>query len=343
MEKRFIVNIDYEFQLFDSNYEKNKNKYQRYNDEFEHLFLWLEDENKILSTQINYEKEYLNFIENITKSLPKISNQEGTDYWWGDLSDLNLARKLNSKVYSHELAKQTKLLPDSCHLIQNEHDFERVVGEREQWLMKSVDRFSGIGNRVYYKHSRVPTSYPYLLEPLFSIVDEFGLTVDQNEKYLIKTFQNKNGNFVGGQVENMSFRKDLVELLSPAIDILKKYSLGTSFEIDSFSYLLDGREYLYPLVEINYRKTMGTFIYNLHKRMNIQKNSCWRIFSNPVKNISFQSLLDKIDHLLYTNSFEEGIIPISPTHGEYLSFYIVAESENKIEEMVYDLHKTLNK
>jgi len=75
---------------------------------------------------------------------------------------------------------------------------------------------------------------------------------------------------------------DLDELQSVTREIAELYiGLGANrnIQIDSFIYIENGKMKCYPLVEVNYRKTMGLVVQSLADRYPEAKNVEWRIIS----------------------------------------------------------------
>ena len=343
MEKRYYVNIDYEFELFDPNYSQNKKKYKRYNNEFEHLFLWIASPSKVLSSKIKYEQSYLNYIKKIRGEISPITSDEGTTPWWGHLKNCDQARYLNSKETSFNLAKKFNLLPEESFLIKEKADLKKIEIKLKNFYIKSLYSFSGMGNKKVSTLSEVRTNPPYIIEPYYNIVKEFGVTYENDNAYLVKTIQNDKGNFSGGLFnEKFDETEFILNELSELSGFLKQYQKDNSFEIDCFFYQDKNELKFRPCVEINFRKTMTYFIAKLATQLN-HKLGLWKLFENNYSFKSHSDIQKLLADNLYSREKSSGILPISPVTGKYISFYFIQENENKIKELVYDLEKKLKK
>jgi hypothetical protein len=340
MEKRYFVNIDYEFQLFDDNYDSNYLKYKKFNSEFEHLFLWLESDKKTLSNLKSYDSNYLDYIASLkNEGIPAFSDRPGEIPWWGSLRDIELARRLNSKRTSFHLAKKYNFLPEGSFLIETDEDFSTLKDFSKECIVKKLDSFSGIGNKIVKKKSDVNFKPPFIIEPYLNVVKEFGLTVEADNYFLVETIQNQKNNFSGAFVGEFLEKKEIYAALKPLLKDLAKQSLGDSFEIDCL-YYENSERVLYPLVEINYRKTMSYFAAKFAQKMEI-RTGFWSLYENKFQHQSFEVFTKSIKDLLYTREKKSGIVLISPLDSKYISFYFIQENKKKIQELVYDLERTL--
>lgn len=340
MEKRYYVNIDYEYELFDDNYSQKK--YKKYNNEFEHLFLWIAPTSNILSSQIKYEKAYLDYIKKIRGSISIISSKNGTTAWWGSLKNIDQAKYLNSKETSFELAIKYSLLSENTYLIREKNDLKKIDILGNDLYVKSLYSFSGIGNRRISKLEEINVNPPFIIEPFYKIVKEFGVTFEGENIYVVKTIQNEKGNFAGGLYSDFDESDIIKNNLSEISNYLKRYNLDSSFEIDCFFYQEQNDLKLYPCVEINYRKTMTYFIAKLAKELG-HHSGLWKLYKNIYSLRNHNEIKELLSDTLYSREKRSGIIPISPSNGKYISFYFIQENENKIEELVYDLESKLKK
>jgi hypothetical protein len=186
----------------------------------------------------------------------------------------------------------------------------------QNWLMKNPDGVSGSGHMIFNCKSFSGT---YLMEPIYERVFDIGTTFEcidgkLTNIFMVENLNSKNGSFKGGiAARNISYFKkyildkynfDLSELEEITHKIFTKYqTLGatSNVQIDSFVFTENGKLRLYPLVEVNYRKTMGLVLQNLVSLMN----------SNLIEwKVTHTSLLDN----------ETSWIKISPSGNRFNSF-----------------------
>ena len=125
-----------------------------------------------------------------------------------------------------------------------------------------------------------------LLEPVYSRLFDIGTAIEVKDgvimrQFMVENFINQGGSFAGGagcsdidrfkRFIETKYSYSLKQLQKITLDIAKVYlSMGaiSNVQIDSFVYRdrSTGLPVLYPLVEVNYRKTMGLVIQSLADR-----------------------------------------------------------------------------
>ncbi len=96
------MNADYESMLY-----YGRGAPQILNHSLETFILFLEHR-PLVSTK-KYPQAYLDYVESITHHKPEIiSKSEFSQNWWGDYQNLDLERKLNSKITSARLIQEKK-------------------------------------------------------------------------------------------------------------------------------------------------------------------------------------------------------------------------------------------
>ena len=92
--KSIKVNADYESVLF------HNKPLPVINESLEFLALYLSD--KPLLSQKKYADHFLDHVESFTGIRPSIVKDQSFENWWGDLRNIELEKKLNSKEMSAE-------------------------------------------------------------------------------------------------------------------------------------------------------------------------------------------------------------------------------------------------
>jgi hypothetical protein len=291
--KHWRVNIDYESQLFDTDY--NPLKYQKFNLALEHIFFYInKDPNSSLSTSVNYSAKYLKSIETLGFLSPKISQDQHGDLaynWWGALQNLDLERKLNSKICSAQLAIDFRLPGPKQFHIREFSELEKILKENseEKWLFRDPYKMSGQGSHIFKRDELVKNKIlfekilkfrPMLFNNYCDRILDLGFTfnLDQGLDELFFIINRIDGrlSFGGGEYflnEEDFYREypelDLENLMKEMRVHLKKVvqhcqELGAVgfLQVDTFIYKDSENEIqINPLVEINYRRTMGQLLY----------------------------------------------------------------------------------
>jgi len=288
-----IVDLDYESYLFDPNYNEasvqviNKRKW------LEFVYFFIENSSdSILKNHLSYSDEYLEYLKNLGVKIPILDPEaREVQYWWGKRLNLKLEQELNSKITSSKMAQSLSLGFYQGHFVVSKDDLVEKIklnNKCSKWMLRNPYSFSGIGNKIVLA-SEVESIKPFnnecLLEPFYDRLCDIGTTIffDQQswspngiirEMFVVENFNSDKGQFSGGRgfrnlekfAEYFHDKYKLkVDYIFPILEkiALEYYSLGArdSIQIDSFFYFDAKKEIqFYPLVEVNYRKTMGQFI-----------------------------------------------------------------------------------
>jgi hypothetical protein len=82
-------------------------------------------------------------------------------------------------------------------------------------------------------------------------------------------------------LEKYHYSLDELEKITHEIaDYYLKLGAKSNIQIDSFIYEKEGKLFLYPLVEVNYRKTMGLVIQGLADKHAEASHVEWRVLSS---------------------------------------------------------------
>lgn len=286
--KAYFVDLDYENFLFDPNYLPSNSKNIAAIREFEYVFFLVNKEPCILKNLKNYSENYLNKLKELNFYIPQLSPEFTTcENWWGSRINLELEKKLNSKITSAQIAKDLGCGFLNGKIVNSLDEITAHIKDLpfKKFILKSPFSFSGIGHTIFTK-DQVPLVQfhtPYLLEPVYDRVFDLGITFEMQDgifsrMFMVENFNNQKGSFKGGmgagkletfiEVIREKYQYDLTSHLDKYHQIFETYKkLGATgnVQIDSFVYRdeFDGSLKLYQLVEVNYRKTMGLVIQNL--------------------------------------------------------------------------------
>jgi len=282
----YEVDLDYESYLFDKNYLENSPQSKKIINEFEYVFFLInQDEDCFLKNSRNYDKNYLERLRKNGFIIPHFTAENsGIKKWWGNHHNYNLEKELNSKITSSQMALKHDwgfwhgMVVDSVSMARLHMKKNPSINH---WILKKPHSFSGIGHYQFEREkfnefilSKIITS-PVLMEPLYKRHIDIGTTFVLKNGSIERQFmvQNHNvdqGGFRGGvaapDVDKFkkyileNYQYDLSELEHITQRIAEEYiKLGAikNIQIDSFIYESEGQLKLYPLVEVNYRKTMG--------------------------------------------------------------------------------------
>lgn len=289
--KTYRVDLDYESFLFDPNYIEDSPASQKIIREFEYIFFLVNQESCAIKNVRNYDKNYLNKLKALNFVIPELKpNATNAVSWWGNRHDYKTEQILNSKITSATLALKNNWGFFQGALVKNTTEIEEHLQkhpEYKNWIIKRPHGFSGIGH-YQFKSDTVNKFIldkilvgEVLLEPLYNRVFDIGTTfiVEEGQikrQFMVENNNSSNGGFKGGVGASSvnKFKKyisekysySLADLESTTQSIAQTYlDLGAvnNIQIDSFIYSENDELKLYPLVEVNYRKTMGLVIQTL--------------------------------------------------------------------------------
>jgi len=295
-----IVNTDYESVLF---HQKPSLKMVR---ELEFLGLWLNEE--VQNVQ-SYDESYLSHIERYTGQRPKLCKKSNRlRNWWGDLTNLEVERFLNSKKTSLEIA--LALEENYGRILKNESDLE-LLDEKAHYIFKS---FSGVSGKGHKSLSQLKaTDFPLIAENLHSREVDFSTYCFSNgNKIYYQNFISQNFGYKGSlfDQEKASFLEEL--------DFVKKFShlnwkkylddvdyiyrfvreRGPSgFSIDSYIF----EKGIRTLCEINYRRTMGVTAFEIAKKVSKERFQLFLILKTDEDYLRLSEVLEGMDSVLLSH------------------------------------------
>jgi hypothetical protein len=356
-----LVNIDFEFFLFEKELHPSK-KNLKLNKEFEYIYFFSSDLNSTLCPFRNYPSDYLNYLVSLGIQLPKMDCSGPKRNWWGNYDDINLARFLNSKITSTNIANDHGLNPPGIRIINS---LEEIPVHLEQfsfqkWIIRNPFGMAGTGSIIFDKDefesnktfiTKQLEKHPVILAPFFQRLMDLGF-IFENESYSVTwNLNSKTGGFKGGIVfenndglakfirENFQINfEDILETEKKISEIYNHLGNKDIIQIDSFIYNENNLVKFYPLVEVNARKSMGYFVNNLKKFL--PKNGVGLFLSLNTSKLqkvqNFQERRDSLGDLLFSINDKTGVIPLSPVDGFLNSFFISGESLQEIERIKKD-------
>ena len=267
--KAIKVNADYESVLF-----FNK-PLPVVNEALEFLAFYIED--RPIITSKKYSDEFLNHVERLTGHRPVLKKEGAFDNWWGELKNIPLEQKLNSKEMSAELNIKEGWCQDT-HIISSLSDLPPLD---KTYLAKNPYGMSGqnfclvsegrLQNlEVMLKHGKV------ILEPLLDRVYDFSHYVFPDGKIIrYQNLVDKKFQYKGTILSDLPFTHEISkdewsrfdEALKKIIDHYKHPEMTSGFSVDSFVYREGSELKIRFLSEVNYRKTMGYVAYKLKEKL----------------------------------------------------------------------------
>lgn len=146
------------------------------------------------------------------------------------------------------------------------------------FVLKELYSSSGRGiSFITTAQTRLPSgSAPRVLEPMLDIVEDLGIEferpADGTVRFLgLSRMQNTSGRYAGNRLNARSTPHPLIdEYVALLLDVLGDFDLGNyrgPLGVDTAIYRgNDGKRYLWPVVEINIRPTMGHLALALEQR-----------------------------------------------------------------------------
>jgi len=233
-----------------------------------------------------WDSDWENYLKEIVGQLPPIIRTDTrTRPFCADDSDLELAKRLNSKLTSFEVAKKTGTGDPEELIIYNFQQLLRNFSPSQTWILRPPFGSSGRGNHVLGKgygtlqNSEKRISFPVLMAPLRKRLLDIGVEVSQGGEIddlwinLIDRQGRWNGVLLYPDLQQTLKKIDRLQLPdlyeAPWEEIANSYyqmgAKGPLF-IDSYFYKEMGECRFRPLVEVNYRKTMGLLARKIQSR-----------------------------------------------------------------------------
>lgn len=359
------VNFDFEFSLFEKNFVQSE-KNRKLNEEFEYIYFYCSDEKSCLCPLRKYDVDYLDYLSSLGIKLPKMDCSYPKRDWWGNKENIELARLLNSKITSTNIAQQNGLNPDGVTIVTTIEELSLHLKryDIQKWICRDPYAMAGTNSLIFEKHelelnrkflSKKLENSPLILAPYFYRLMDLGFIFEDENFSVTWNLNTKSGRFKGGIVfENTDslsllikelFQKDFWEIFKVEKKVFEIFAnMGNKeiIQIDSFFYKEKDLVKFYPLVEVNARKSMGFFINKLKKFL--PKDGVGLFISLNTSNLlkveDFHHRVKSLGDILYSPSNKVGVIPLSPIDGIFNTFFISADSLEKVDNLK---HKLWNK
>ncbi len=228
-----------------------------------------------------YGQDYLDSIRKLTARKPTVVKSGKSRNWWGPLENPERERWMNSKLTSFELSIREGW--GQGNILTREELL--TIRPAEKLFVKDPFNMSGKGLIVLEPEKPVtlPTSLSgkLILEPLLNRTRDFSHFVfpDGNvicyENLVDEKFQYRGTLFsslTDFSPESLSFYEEVSQdewqRFQRSLEIIRHHygnEAAFGYSIDSFVHVENGENKIFPLSEINARRTMGLMAYELVK------------------------------------------------------------------------------
>lgn len=345
--KSIKVNADYEAVLFGK-----KESLPVINQALEFLALFV-DSRPLFSLK-SYSEEYLQHVESFTGRRPVIKKSTDFENWWGELKDLELEKKLNSKEMSTRLNIEHGWSKDT-HFMTKAEDLSVLRGDLK-YLAKNPFGMSGQNFSLVSKNDP-PKSYPVIVEPLLDRVYDFSHYVFPNgqricyQNFVDKRYQYRGTvfrDYTSPSRENLKFSHEISneewQKFDEALDVIVKVyqtpALKSGFSVDSFVYKESDELKIRALSEVNYRRTMGEVAFELALKFGGLRGWSMLLLSKKSP-LDFASLKKKMAPIEWTADYSRGVIMLSPEDVRYDIFFLSALNETEGIQLMKEMKSLL--
>lgn len=350
--KNIKVNADYESVLI--NPLKNL---PVVNETIEFLAFFIQT--KPIITHKKYSKEYFSYIEEMTGHLPRTVKEGEAVNWWGELRNIELEKKLNSKELSASLNIENNW-SEETHIVRKMNDLPSL---HKTYLAKSSLGMSGKGfslveeNRLSNLEEMIQKG-PVILEPLLKRTDDFSFYVfPNNMKIAYENFVDTHYQYRGTLFTDYtkpfveSFRlyesipkedwdeyKNAVETI---ISSYRKEGAEGGFSIDSFLFETQtGSKKIKFLSEVNYRRTMGAVAFDLCMKFGGLRK--WGLFlMTKASGVGFSEKREILKNLEWRDDMSSGVVILSPGDTRYDMYFLSAKDATEGGRLFLELKKLL--
>lgn len=337
MAKALKVNADYESALIGK-------PQPQLSEALEFLAFYLES--KPVHTRKKYSEEFLEHVQTICGRIPEIVNNGDFENWWGKLLNVELERKLNSKVHCAEFLVKHHLA-SNVHILREFSDLQQLDGD-SWYVLKTDSGMSGKGNKSYHAssdelHTWIRNSLavgPMIAEPLYNRRWDFSTyVIASNEMVHYQNVVDHNFQYRGTiisdiydpSLEKLAFYSEVpatewVRCRNTISLVTKEYHrLANSFGFCLDSFVHDSG--IRSVCEVNYRRTMGLTAYEIGKRY------CKKAWVMLLMSPSPKSGMLKLNI--------PGVTVLSPGDTRFEMFMINASDVNEGREKVKELARLL--
>lgn len=328
------VNADYESVLF-----LNQPAPPIVNQSLEFLAFYL-DERPVLTPK-KYSNEYLTHIEKLTGREVHLVSHGDSVNWWGELKNIPLEQLLNSKITSTQFLIEQGWVKDL--LVIESIENLKTLNRDKIWLLKNPYLMSGQKFYTLFPNEELKEnsiSFPVIAEPLLERCFDFSHYFFSDgrsicyENLVDSRFQYKGSKFSeSNSVESLScyqqINPDKWEQFKYRLSKIDTYyrNLGAqNFSVDSFVYKINGELFIYPMCEVNVRRTMGSCAFEIFKTLK-HEFKCGAVLLKKSIGESFESLKE-IEHS------EKGVIVLSPGDTRFNIFLVLAQNQTELQNKI---------
>ena len=348
--KNIKVNADYESALINP-----KKSLPLVNEAIEFLAFFIQT--KPVLSHKKYSDEYFAYLEEMTGRRPKTVKEGEALNWWGELKDIELEKKLNSKELSaslnikHNWSKETRIVRELGELPLLDKTF----------LAKSDLGMSGKGFSLVEKErtsalEEMLKKGTAIVEPLLDRVDDFSFYVFPNdikiayENFVDERYQYRGtlfNDYTNPTVEAFRFYESIPksnwEDYKEAINIISNFyreeGAQGGFSIDSFSFF-DTEKKIKFLSEVNYRRTMGAVAFELAMKFGGLRK--WGLFiMAKASGHSFTEKRKMLKSLEWEEDLSSGVVILSPGDTRYDMYFLSAKDSGEGERLFAEFKKLL--
>jgi hypothetical protein len=288
----YRCNLDYEYDLY--NFELTEGKRLNICSEFEYLMLYLPlDKGAFLHKKL--PDDFLRNLPYRHEIHYRLKRDDKLTNFWGDLENIELERKLNSKVTSLKLENKYTINVSDKTICSDMKDVSRYRNRRKNasLLYQSPYFYSGIGQGKLLANTIID-EFPILCSQMLNRVIDIGQVITEKGELLrYINLVHGNGRYTGTVIVpemqlatiiskfiNWDLGEVLIELekikstlMLVDQDVIKMGGAKRR-QYDSFLFLDNGLQ-SYPLVELNYRKSMGQMFYEITKNNRHEYGIFW--------------------------------------------------------------------
>ncbi|MCP4912482.1 MAG: hypothetical protein GY909_05140 [Oligoflexia bacterium] len=311
---------------------------------WDELFLWIEKPEMTLKTSRKFSKDFLDYIRFYIGKVPTISNKGEAQPWWGSYDDFDLAKEINSKEFSYDLAQKLKLGVEGSSILKGS-----AIPFKYNYICKNIFSFSGI-DTVHLKEEsdlkKLKDNVTYLFEPYLPKVFEFGHTsLSNGDSYTYENIVDRSSQYKGSLIyESEEFDK-IEQKLAPAIDEIRAKGWNDIIQIDSLKYKSGEEDKYYYLMEINARKSMGLMSNLLKKSLEFHSgcNALFIVNKKKLDQKSFEQVKEVLKDDLWQRGEREGIVITSDFTQPFVHFFLGADNKKKIQYLFHRSWKKMSK
>lgn len=326
-----LFNADFEDKISKEKFEAIESS--KVNQEFEYLIHWIDPE-KIIYSSRRYDKKYIDYLRAKTGHELKTSMNGRVEFYCQDYSDIDEKILLNDKCKTLKFLHNQKLLPSGIKFIKNSEDLS------EGGIYKAPFGVSGSGHLTFPKDSKkiiyILEKYGEIVwEPIFNRSKDFSTLVSDGkviatyENYIDDRFQYKGSYFSPEKIIPAALEEGYFN----CVEEILRYTSGYNGILSMDGFMFDADENIYPVCEINARKTMG------HAALEIKES--YFSEASHFKFLIFRNNFSKATLEKFFFSKENSILMLSPTDNFFSTFVICANSSREMNMVEKKLTSTL--